>query len=110
MFRISSPDDGVFQPFHHFSILHHAGDGIQHLGVFQILFNFRVIAISGFDQFNFFVDFIFLSVAFHFLNVIKDLEWDLEQGVKGAPQRLGKFWSINTALLLGALALLFLAL
>ena len=57
-----------------------------------------------------FVDFIFLSVAFHFLNVIKDLEWDLEQGVKGAPQRLGKFWSINTALLLGALALLFLAL
>jgi 4-hydroxybenzoate polyprenyltransferase len=57
-----------------------------------------------------FVDFICVSVAFHFLNVIKDLEWDLEQGVKGAPQRLGKFWSINTVLLLGALALLFLAL
>ena len=57
-----------------------------------------------------FIDFILVSVSFHFLNVIKDLEWDLEQGVKGAPQRLGKFWSIITAVLLGALALLFLAL
>jgi len=57
-----------------------------------------------------FVDFILVSLSFHFLNVIKDLEWDLEQGVKGAPQRLGKFWSIITAVLLGALALLFLAL
>ena len=57
-----------------------------------------------------FIDFILISVAFHFLNVLKDLEWDLEQGVKGAPQRLGKFWSIITAVLLGALALLFLAL
>lgn len=44
-----------------------------------------------------FVDFIFLSLAFHFLNVIKDLEWDRTQMVMGLPQRLGKRWSIVAA-------------
>jgi len=37
---------------------------------------------------------ILVTVAFHFLNVIKDLEWDLAQQVLGAPQRLGKRGSV----------------
>ena len=36
-----------------------------------------------------FVDFILVSVAFHFLNVMKDLNWDRAQGVLGFPQRVG---------------------
>ena len=51
------------------------------------------------------------STAFHFLNVLKDLQWDLDQKVLGLPQRLGKNGSIFTALGLvfsGILALLFL--
>jgi 4-hydroxybenzoate polyprenyltransferase len=34
-----------------------------------------------------------VSLSFHFLNVIKDLEWDRTQEVMGLPQRLGKRWS-----------------
>jgi len=37
-----------------------------------------------------FVDFILVSLAFHFLNVIKDLEWDRTQLVLGFPQKLSK--------------------
>jgi 4-hydroxybenzoate polyprenyltransferase len=44
-----------------------------------------------------YMDFAFVSVAFHFLNVIKDLSWDLAQGIKGAPQQLGKRGSIFAA-------------
>jgi 4-hydroxybenzoate polyprenyltransferase len=44
--------------------------------------------------------FILISVAFHFLNVLKDLSWDIEQGVLGAPQRIGRQWSIAVALVL----------
>ena len=44
-----------------------------------------------------FLDFILISVAFHFLNVIKDLEWDRTQSVMGLPQRVGKRWSIVAA-------------
>jgi len=40
-----------------------------------------------------YIDFALVSVSFHFLNVIKDLEWDVVQGIQGAPQRLGKKWS-----------------
>ena len=40
-----------------------------------------------------FVDFILISLAFHFLNVIKDLEWDRTQSVMGLPQRIGIFWN-----------------
>ena len=36
-----------------------------------------------------FVDFILVSLSFHFLNVIKDLEWDRTQSVLGLPQRFG---------------------
>ena len=44
-----------------------------------------------------FVDFALVSMAFHFLNVIKDLEWDRTQAVMGLPQRVGKWWSIVAA-------------
>lgn len=43
-----------------------------------------------------YLDFILISSAFHFLNVVKDLEVDLAQGVMGLPQRLGK--SSSTAI------------
>ena len=47
-----------------------------------------------------FLDFIFVSVSFHFLNVIKDLDWDRNQAVLGLPQRIGKSWSTMTAAVL----------
>jgi len=47
-----------------------------------------------------FFDFILVSMSFHFLNVIKDLEWDRTQSVLGLPQRIGKKWSAWTAGLL----------
>jgi 1,4-dihydroxy-2-naphthoate octaprenyltransferase len=31
-----------------------------------------------------------ISVAFHFFNVLKDFQWDINQGVLGLPQRLGR--------------------
>ncbi|MCX6444881.1 MAG: UbiA family prenyltransferase [Actinobacteria bacterium] len=49
-----------------------------------------------------YLDFIFISSAFHFLNVVKDLEVDVAQGVKGLPQRLGKSSSIAIAFALVA--------
>ena len=45
-----------------------------------------------------FADFILVSLAFHFLNVIKDLEWDRNQLVMGLPQRVGKKWSVVAAI------------
>ena len=45
-----------------------------------------------------FIDFILVSVSFHFLNVIKDLEWDRTQDVLGLPQRIGKGWSFAAAI------------
>ena len=50
--------------------------------------------------------FILFSTSFHFLNVLKDLEWDLSQGVLGLPQRIGKRWSIRIAVLLIATGVL----
>ncbi len=44
-----------------------------------------------------YVDFALVSISFHFLNVIKDLEWDRTQAVLGLPQRIGKRWSIVSA-------------
>jgi 4-hydroxybenzoate polyprenyltransferase len=44
--------------------------------------------------------FMLFSTAFHFLNVIKDLSWDLNQGINGLPQRLGKKGSLATVALL----------
>jgi len=54
------------------------------------------------------VDFVLVSMSFHFLNVIKDLEWDRTQAVLGLPQRIGKRWSAASAaaLFLSALTIL----
>lgn len=47
-----------------------------------------------------FLDFALISVAFHFLNVIKDLEWDRRQMVLGLPQRISARWSSLVAITL----------
>ena len=49
--------------------------------------------------------FILFASAFHFLNVIKDLEADIDQKVMGLPQVLGRKKSIAMAALLGALGI-----
>ena len=48
-----------------------------------------------------FVAFLSFTSAFHFLNVLKDLEMDFAQGIHGLPQRLGKNRSIAAAVILG---------
>ena len=58
-----------------------------------------------------YLGFALIATAFHFLNVLKDLQWDLSQGILGAPQRLGRVGSIGVAaclLLLGLLDITFL--
>lgn len=52
------------------------------------------------------IDFVLISMSFHFLNVIKDLEWDRTQAVLGLPQRVGKKWSALIALVLIAASVL----
>lgn len=52
-----------------------------------------------------FLDFILVSISFHFLNVIKDLDWDPDQNVLGVPQRIGKVWCIRLAATLDLVAL-----
>jgi 4-hydroxybenzoate polyprenyltransferase len=37
-----------------------------------------------------FIDFMLIAVAFHIFNVLKDFQWDINQGVLGLPQRLGR--------------------
>jgi 4-hydroxybenzoate polyprenyltransferase len=37
-----------------------------------------------------FIDYMLIAVAFHFFNVLKDFQWDINQGVLGLPQRLGR--------------------
>ena len=37
-----------------------------------------------------FIDFMLIAVAFHFFNVLKDFQWDINQGVLGLPQCLGR--------------------
>lgn len=44
--------------------------------------------------------FIFISSAFHFLNVLKDLDTDIAQGVLGLPQRVGRAGSLGISLAL----------
>jgi 4-hydroxybenzoate polyprenyltransferase len=44
--------------------------------------------------------FIFISSAFHFLNVLKDLDADIAQGVLGLPQRAGRVGSLGISLVL----------
>ena len=47
-----------------------------------------------------YLGFITFASAFHFLNVLKDLSWDISQGVLGLPQRLGRRMSIAIAIVL----------
>jgi 4-hydroxybenzoate polyprenyltransferase len=53
-----------------------------------------------------FADFILVSLSFHFLNVIKDLDWDRTQSVLGLPQRIGKRGSLIAAIMFFGTALL----
>ena len=53
-----------------------------------------------------FIDFMLISVAFHFFNVLKDFQWDINQGILGLPQRLGKNVSLFISILLVISALL----
>ena len=55
------------------------------------------------------VELILVTVSFHFLNIIKDLDWDIRQSVLGAPQRIGKMGTLATTtfLLIIAAVLMF---
>lgn len=54
--------------------------------------------------------FILFASAFHFLNVLKDLELDVDQGVRGLPQVIGRNRSIFMAAFLFGLGILDVAL
>jgi len=53
-----------------------------------------------------FIDFMIIAVAFHFFNVLKDFQWDINQGILGLPQRLGKNVSLIISISLVVSALL----
>jgi 4-hydroxybenzoate polyprenyltransferase len=55
-----------------------------------------------------FIDFMLIAVAFHFFNVLKDFQWDINQGVLGLPQRLGRNASlvISISLVISAVIVL----
>lgn len=50
--------------------------------------------------------FIFISSAFHFLNVLKDIDLDIAQGIMGLPQVLGRSKSIVMAITLTGVGIL----
>ncbi|NBO34819.1 MAG: hypothetical protein EBU89_02625 [Actinobacteria bacterium] len=54
--------------------------------------------------------FVLFTSAFHFLNVLKDMDTDIEQEVMGLPQVLGRNKSIAMAALLGVLGIVDVAL
>lgn len=56
-----------------------------------------------------YLGFILFASAFHFLNVLKDLESDLAQGIMGLPQQLGKRRSIACAFVLASMGALVVA-
>jgi 4-hydroxybenzoate polyprenyltransferase len=49
--------------------------------------------------------FILISSAFHFLNVLKDIDTDIAQGIMGLPQVLGRTKSIVIAILLAGIGI-----
>ena len=55
-----------------------------------------------------FIDSMLISVAFHFFNVLKDFQWDINQGVLGLPQRFGQKPSlvISISLVISAILVL----
>jgi 4-hydroxybenzoate polyprenyltransferase len=52
-----------------------------------------------------FIDFMLIAVAFHFFNVLKDFQWDINQGVVGLPQRLGRTTSLIISISLVVIAI-----
>jgi 4-hydroxybenzoate polyprenyltransferase len=52
-----------------------------------------------------YLDFMLIAVAFHFFNVLKDFQWDINQGVLGLPQRLGRNTSLIISISLVAIAI-----
>jgi 4-hydroxybenzoate polyprenyltransferase len=46
---------------------------------------------------------VLFALSFHFLNVLKDLAWDIQQGILGLPQRIGKRKSIIVSVVLALL-------
>jgi 4-hydroxybenzoate polyprenyltransferase len=52
-----------------------------------------------------FIDFMLIAVAFHFFNVLKDFQWDINQGVLGLPQRLGRTTSLIISISLVVIAI-----
>ena len=56
-----------------------------------------------------YLGFILFASAFHFLNVLKDLESDLAQGIMGLPQHLGRRRSIACAVVLASMGALVVA-
>ena len=56
-----------------------------------------------------YLGFILFASAFHFLNVLKDLESDLAQGIIGLPQQMGKRRSIACAFVLASMGALVVA-
>ena len=55
------------------------------------------------------LEFILVTGVFHFLNVLKDLEWDIKQGVLGMPQRVGKSWGLSITAVLVLISVLIFA-
>jgi len=53
-----------------------------------------------------YLDFMLIAVAFHFFNVLKDFQWDVDQGVLGLPQRLGRNVSLIISISLTVLAVM----
>jgi 4-hydroxybenzoate polyprenyltransferase len=53
-----------------------------------------------------YLGFALFATAFHFLNVLKDLDFDIAQGVLGLPQRIGRKASVTVATLLVAAGLI----
>ena len=49
-----------------------------------------------------YLGFALFATEFHFLNVLKDLDFDIAQGVLGLPQRIGRRASISVAIVLVA--------
>ena len=82
-----------------------------YLSIFTYIISFGLmplaVYVSAGQRLNLWLElaFITFACAFHFLNVIKDLEWDLAQGVLGLPQRLGKNRSIVFAVFFAGLGI-----
>ncbi len=57
-----------------------------------------------------YIGFAIFASAFHFLNVMKDLEFDISQGILGMPQRVGRSRSISAAVVLIFLGVLLIVL